>query len=145
MLFNYLLKAPTPFGQKILDEIAGFRQYLSTAEQQRLNILHPPEKTPQLFEQLLPYAIALGVENEWSDQFADTLKRNAQQQDAYQPRWYSGDYKRGFSGRGIASSLGAGLSSSVASAATAPSSSSGGFSGGGGAGSGGGGGGGGGW
>lgn len=145
ILFHYLLKAPTPFGQKILDEIEGFRLYLATAEQHRLNILHPPEKTPELFESLLPYAIALGVENQWSDQFSELLKRNAQQREGYQPGWYSGDYKRGFSSAGMASSLGAGLSGSVAAAATAPSSSSGGFSGGGGAGGGGGGGGGGGW
>ncbi len=138
-LFHYLLKAPTPFGQKILDEIEGFRLYLSTAEQHRLDILHPPDKTPELFEKLLPYAIALGVENEWSQQFAGILEQTTKEQDGYRPGWYSGRLKAATLG----STLGSGLASSVAASSTAPSSSGGGFSGG--AGGGGGGGGGGGW
>ena len=43
----------------IMDQIEGFRQYLGVAEEDRLNALNPPEKTPELFEQFLPYAIAL--------------------------------------------------------------------------------------
>ncbi len=144
-LFHFLLKAPTPFGQKILDEIEGFRLYLSTAEQHRLDILHPPDKTPELFEQLLPYAIALDVENQWSEQFAGILEKSSKEQEAYQPGWYSGRDSGRLNAANLGSTLGSGLSSSVASAATAPSSSGGGFSGGGGAGGGGGGGGGGGW
>lgn len=144
ILFHYLLKAPTPFGQKILDEIEGFRLYLATAEQQRLNVLHPPDKTPELYEKLLPYAIALDVENQWSDQFAEVFKQQKAQGKAYQPSWYSGRHHGGFSGSSIGAAVGAGLAGSVAAASTAPSSSSsGGFSGG--AGGGGGGGGGGGW
>lgn len=148
-LFYYLLKAPTPFGQKLLDEIEGFRLYLSTAEQNRLDILHPPEKTPQLFEKLLPYALALDVENQWSEQFAKVFENLEQENHHgtrhYSPSWYSGGRFDSFSGGDMGASLGAGLASSVAAATTAPSSSSsgGGFSGG--AGGGGGGGGGGGW
>jgi uncharacterized membrane protein YgcG len=144
-LFHYLLKAPTPFGQKILDEIEGFRLYLSTAEQHRLNILHPPDKTPELFEKLLPYAIALDVENQWSQQFAGVLEQSTEEQKSYQPGWYTGRSTRRLNAATLGSALGSGLASSVAASATAPSSSGGGFSGGGGAGSGGGGGGGGGW
>ncbi len=142
-LFHYLLKAPTPFGQKILDEIEGFKLYLSTAEQHRLNILHPPDKTPDLFEKLLPYAIALGVENQWSQQFADILEQTTKEQDGYRPRWYSSRNIGRLKTTTLGSTLSAGLASSVASSSTAPSSSGGGFSGG--AGGGGGGGGGGGW
>lgn len=144
-LFHYLLKAPTPFGQKILDEIEGFRLYLSTAEQHRLNILHPPDKTPELFEKLLPYAIALDVENQWSEKFAGILEQSTEAQKSYQPNWYTGRSTRRINAATLSSALGSGLASSVAASATAPSSSGGGFSGGGGAGSGGGGGGGGGW
>ncbi len=144
LLFHYLLKAPTPFGQKILDEIEGFRLYLATAEQNRLDILHPPEKTPELFEKLLPYAIALGVENQWSEQFTEVFKQHKEQGKEYRPGWYGGSYRGGFNASSIGSAIGAGLAGSVAAASTAPSSSSGGgFSGG--AGGGGGGGGGGGW
>ena len=45
-----LLKAPSRSGRKIMDEIEGFREYLSVAEEDRLNALNPPEKTPELFE-----------------------------------------------------------------------------------------------
>ncbi len=143
-LFYYLLRAPTPFGQKVLDEIEGFRLYLGTAEQQRLDILHPPERTPELFEKLLPYALALDVENQWAEQFADTIGPEVPEDRRYSPGWYHGGRFNHFGSSGFASAIGTGLASSVAAAATAPSSSgSSGF--GGGVGGGGGGGGGGGW
>ena len=50
-------------------EIEGFKQYLSVAEEDRLEYLNPPEKTPELFEKFLPYAIALNVENTWAKRF----------------------------------------------------------------------------
>jgi hypothetical protein len=65
-VFYWLLKAPTPKGKAILDQIEGFRMYMTTAEEERLKVLHPPEKTPELFERYLPYAIALDCENEWN-------------------------------------------------------------------------------
>jgi hypothetical protein len=40
---------------------------------ERLNQLNPPEKTPELFEKFLPYALALNVEQEWCEKFADVL------------------------------------------------------------------------
>ena len=40
-----------------------------------MKILHPSEKTPELFEKYLPYCLALDVENEWSEQFANVLAR----------------------------------------------------------------------
>ncbi|MEW5910623.1 MAG: DUF2207 domain-containing protein, partial [Thermodesulfobacteriota bacterium] len=73
ILFYFLLKAPTLLGRKAMDQIEGFKQYLSVAEEHRLQVLHPPEKTPELFEKYLPYALALDVEHEWSEQFADLL------------------------------------------------------------------------
>ena len=73
VIFYQLLRAPTEMGQKLLDQIAGFRLYLSTAEEERLKVLHPPEKTPELFERYLPYALALDCENEWNAKFATVL------------------------------------------------------------------------
>lgn len=67
------LKAPSREGQHIRDQIAGFREYLGVAEEDRLNALHPPKKTPELFEKFLPYAIALDVENQWGKKFAGVL------------------------------------------------------------------------
>ena len=142
-LFYELLKAPTLVGRQLLDEIEGFRMYLSVAEKDRLNFIHPPEETPQLFEKFLPYAMVLDVENQWGERFAKTLSSAG-----YEPQWYSGSSFRPGSPGGFATSLGRGLSSSISSASTAPGSSSGmggGSSGGGSSGGGGGGGGGGGW
>ncbi len=145
VLFAWLLKSPTSFGRKVLDEIEGFRLFLSATEQDRFEKMHPPEKTPELFEKYLPYALALGVENQWAEQFEDVLRAASTDPDRrYQPDWYSSYNGSGFSPRMVASSVTSGLASSVAAAATPPRSSGGsGFSGGGF--SGGGGGGGGGW
>ncbi|MDD2866772.1 MAG: DUF2207 domain-containing protein, partial [Candidatus Omnitrophica bacterium] len=124
----------------------GFRMYLSVAEKDRLNILNPPEKTPQLFEKYLPYALALDVEVEWAEQFADVFRRLHETQTVYVPVWYAG---AGWSERGIAgftSHLSSSFSHAVVASSTPPGSSSGSYSGGGGfSGGGGGGGGGGGW
>lgn len=69
VVFFFLLRAPTPLGRKSLDEIAGFRRYLAAAEGDRLDRMTPPEKTPGLYQAYLPYALALGVENRWSEKF----------------------------------------------------------------------------
>lgn len=101
-----------------------------------------PQMSPQHFEKLLPYAVALGVEKPWSQAF-ETWLADAQAGE-YSPGWYSGNYNN-FSGRigGFSTSM----ASTIASTIPAPvSSSSSSFSSGGGSsGSGGGGGGGGGW
>ena len=149
VLFYYLMPAPTVAGRQTLDAIEGFRLYLSTAEEKRLDLLNPPEKTPELFERYLPYAMALDCENAWNKKFASVLAAAAAAGAA--SAWYgsNGYYGGGYGGMG--SSLGESLASTISSSAKAPGSSSGsgggGFSGGGGgsSGGGGGGGGGGGW
>jgi hypothetical protein len=74
-IFFHLLKARTLKGHQVMDQIEGFKLYLSVAEKERMKILHPSEKTPELFEKYLPYCLALDVENEWSEQFANVLAR----------------------------------------------------------------------
>lgn len=144
LLFLHLLKAPTALGRGALDEIEGTRRYLTVAEADRLRFHNPPERTPEHFEALLPYAVALGVETDWTRQFADLLDRAAAAQgEGYRPGWYHGSR---FSGARL-SDLGHTLGASYATAATPKSSggSGGGSGGGGSSGGGGGGGGGGGW
>jgi uncharacterized membrane protein YgcG len=138
----YLMKAPTVQGRKVMDEIEGFKQYLGVAEEDRLNYLHPPEKTPELFERYLPYAVALNVENRWADRFAGVLAAAAAA-GAATAAWYIGNRESQTDWGNFASRVGDSLSSTVASASTAPGSSGGGSSGSGGGGSSGGGGGGG--
>ena len=134
-------------GRKLQDKIDGFKLYLKTVELDRMKIAGtPPDRTPQLYEKLLPYAIALGVEKQWTKQFASVFKKVD-----YKPDWYVGSdfyYGHGFRSSGFAGSF----SKTISSAASSPGSSSafggsggGGFGGGGCSGGGGGGGGGGGW
>lgn len=147
-LFQYLLRAPTVAGRKLLDQIEGFRMYLSTAEEERLKVLHPPEKTPELFEKYLPYALALDCENQWNAKFATVLAAAAAAGAAAAPAWYSGSHWDANRPGSFTTSLGSSLASSTAAASVAPGSrsySGGGSSGGGSSGGGGGGGGGGGW
>ncbi len=140
------MEAPTAEGRAVMDRIAGFKHYLGITEEARLDTLHPPEKTPALFEKYLPYAIALDVENRWADKFAGVLAAAAATgATASHMAWYSGQGNIWDDPGGFASSVGSSLNSAVSSAATSPSSSGGGSGGGGSSGGGGGGGGGGGW
>jgi uncharacterized membrane protein YgcG len=142
-IFYHLIKAPTLYGRKIMDQIEGFKLYLSVAEKEGLNMRNPPEKTPELFEKFLPFALALDVENAWSDQFAKVLAQ-AQTEGGYSPTWYSGRQWHTHGASSLASSLGSAFSSTISSSSSPPGSSSG-SGGGGSSGGGGGGGGGGGW
>ncbi len=142
-LFLYLMKSPTRRGRELMDKLAGFELYLGVAEQDDLNVAHPPELTPALFERYLPFAIALGVANEWGEQFATVLsKMDRTERMAYSPRWYRGHFQP-HRLSSFVDDVGSGFSTAIASAATPPGSSSGGggggFSGGGGGGGGGGG------
>jgi len=145
VLFFFLLKRPTLAGRSLMDEIEGFRMYLSTAEEERLNLLNPPDKTPELFEKYLPYALALDVENEWGEKFAAILAAASATGDehGYRPRWYRGSsWRPGHTGtfsRGLGASLGTAVASSVRAPGSSSGSGGGGFSGGGGGGGGGGG------
>jgi len=138
------MSAPTRTGRQVMDRIAGFRQYLSITEEERLERMHPPEKTPELFERYLPHAIALKVENSWAARFQNVLTAAAAAGQTTGMSWYSGNRDPWSDADGFADRVGSSLSSSIASASTAPGSSSG-SGGGGSSGGGGGGGGGGGW
>ncbi len=140
-LFYHLLKAPTLAGRKIMDQIEGFKLYLSVAEKERLNLLNPPEKTPALFEKYLPFALALDVENAWSEQFAEVLAQAGTATQPYSPIWYSGSSWDSFHTSRFTDTLGSSFASAISSSSSPPGSSSGsgggGFSGGGGGGGGG--------
>ena len=145
-LFFFLMRAPTALGRPIMDQLAGLRLYIETAEADRLN-MQAPEITAERFEALLPYAVALNLEKPWSNAFAAALRRAHPGEIApmshYQPGWTGGS---GWTGTDFGTAVAASMisaSSALASAVPVSSSSSGFSSGGGGGGSGGGGGGGG--
>ncbi|MBN1893555.1 DUF2207 domain-containing protein [bacterium] len=143
-VFFRLMEAYTPAGRRLMDQIEGFQQYLSVTEGERLRLMNPPRRTPQLFEDLLPYAIALDVEKEWAKQFEQVLARAARDGSYTSPAWYSGSSWNPAKLGAFTSSVGSSFSSAISSSSTPPGSSSG-SGGGGSSGGGGGGGGGGGW
>ena len=141
LLFYHLMKAYTREGRKLTDQVEGLRMYLRAAEEDRLNFMYAPERTPELFEKFLPYALALDVENAWAEQFSDILEQAGRE--GYSPAWYHGAVFATAGVGGFASAMGGSLSGAISSS-SAPGSSGGG-GGGGSSGGGGGGGGGGGW
>jgi uncharacterized membrane protein YgcG len=144
IFFAWIMRRPTLRGRELLDQMLGFRDYLDVAEKDELNLRNPPRKTPELFESMLPFALALDVEQRWSEKFAAVLAAVRDDSGAgYQPAWYDGR----FNAARLASTtdhMTSGLGKAISSSVTAPGSSSGG-GGGGSSGGGGGGGGGGGW
>jgi len=149
VLFFHLLKAPTASGRTLLDRIEGFERFIAATETDRINRIQGPQRTPALYERLLPYAIALDLEERWSEQFADVLAHAGAAGQPWAPGWYHGDFgAHGPSlssfGSSVGGSIGGALSGAISSSSAAPGSGSGG-GGGGSSGGGGGGGGGGGW
>ena len=144
-LFMYLMPAPTPKGQEVRTEIAGFRLYLETAEKLQMNAVEvgsgaPPPMSLERYEKFLPYAVALNVEKPWTKYFEHQLPKEAEN---YAPAWgYFGD--RSFRNIGgmndaVMSSMTSGVTSSLPQSSSSSGGGGGGFSGGGGGGGGGGG------
>lgn len=142
VVFIFLMHQNTEYRQKLLEEIEGFIWFMTVTEKDRMNFHNPPERTPELFEKFLPYALALGVENKWAKQFSAVFAKMQARGTEYIPAWYLGTNISQFNPSSFTSDLSNSFSRSVSSTSVAPGSSSG-FSGG--SGGGGGGGGGGGW
>jgi len=87
-IFGRLLKAPTVAGRAVMDHIEGYRLYLDVAEGDELKLAGAPPLTRELFENHLPAALALGVEQHWAERFATVFATQAASQS---PSWYHGD------------------------------------------------------
>ena len=145
-VFGSLVRAPTQEGRALLDEIEGIRLYMKVAERQELASMKGPGEEPLLdakrYEALLPYAVALEVEDAWTEKFTAAAGAAAAAEATRHMTWYTG--RGGITSLGdFTSSVSSGLNSTISSASSPPGSSSGGggggFSGGGGGGGGGGG------
>ena len=78
--FFRIMKEYTPAGQQIMNEINGFKQYLSIGEGTRVQASDPTDKL-KIFCDYLPYAMALDVENKWIKSFEATLTQGQIQQE----------------------------------------------------------------
>ena len=143
IVFAILVRAPTAEGRTLLDEIAGLKLYLGVAEQDELARLPGPDAPPVLnaerYQQLLPYAVALEVEEAWTRKFTLAVGAASAAAATAGMAWYRGGGADSLDS--LTRSIGSALTSQIASSSTPPGSSSG--SGGGGSSGGGGGGGGG--
>ncbi len=141
----------TDKGRKQFEQALGLKMFITAAEKERLEMLNAPDDTPQLFEELLPYAVAMDCAQTWANRFEKVLAAAAWQPSwSDGPAWRSGaagtlwggtsDISRGLNdfSKGFSSSLGAASrASGSSSGGSFEGSSGGGFSGGGGGGGGG--------
>jgi uncharacterized membrane protein len=144
-VFAAMVRAPTAEGRALLDEIEGLKRYLTVAERDDLARVTGPEAPPQLdaerYQALLPYAVALEVEDAWTDKFTLAVGAAAAAAATAGISWYRGSGIDSLSG--LSKAVGSSLASQIASSSSPPGSSSGGGGGGSSGGGGGGGGGGG--
>ncbi|BDC34472.1 hypothetical protein Noda2021_04300 [Candidatus Dependentiae bacterium Noda2021] len=143
-LFSRRCYGFTPEGKKLSEDIQGFKLFLTTTEQERMKMIGtPPTRTPELYEKYLPYAMALGVEQQWTKQFTPVFERLKQEGHAYVPFWYMGPQGSSFASfrpAAFNSSVNSSFASSLRSTTTFTTGTGGGGSSGGGRGGGGGGG-----
>ncbi len=71
--FLFLMDMPSREQVEMKQHIRGLALYIGTAESERFNTFNPPEEDLQLYHRLLPYAVALGLEDAWGKRFADKL------------------------------------------------------------------------
>jgi hypothetical protein len=83
--FGTYMPARTRTGAKTFAKVLGFEDFLGRVEKDRIERL---EKTPELFEKYLPYAMALHVEKAWVEKFSGIVTQP--------PAWFQGYYGAGF-------------------------------------------------
>src|SRR5208283_4445338 len=122
--FGWFMSARTQAGARALEGVLGFEDFLAHVESDRFN---RTIKTPGMFEKFLPFAMALGVEKNWSKAFQGIYTQP--------PQWYQGGYGPVFYPNMFVSDLNSMSTLAGTAMASAPRSSGGsGFSGGGGGG-----------
>jgi hypothetical protein len=83
---RHALEAPTRAGRKVLAELRNFREFLSRTDSDRLNRENQPGYTPVTLEKHSAYAVALGVEDAWGEEFVENLVELLQWDQAYSRR-----------------------------------------------------------
>lgn len=77
MVFSVLMKRRTKKGVELLGKILGFKQFIKSAELDRINKL--VEEDPKYFYHVLPYAYVFDLTNKWAKSFEDIAME--------QPEW----------------------------------------------------------
>ena len=121
-VFSYLIRRPSEKLLQLQSDIEGLKMYIGLAEEKQIQYFNPPEVTPEVFEELLPYAIALKVDKVWGEKFENRLLKSMQTNDSYVPLWYVGSSMRPAN---FSSSLQQSLSSNIRQGSISPGSSGG--------------------
>lgn len=82
LCFSPIMPRKTRRGVLVLQDLLGLSEYIGRAEVKQMEFHDAPEKSPKLFEKLLPYAIALNLTSIWTKQFEGLLQQP--------PQWYVG-------------------------------------------------------
>ena len=119
IVFFKLMPKRTQYGNEILGKLKGFKNFLETAEKDKLEAMVMQD--PTYFYNILPFTYVLGVSDKWIKKF-ESISLQA-------PSWY--DSPNAFDTRAFGSFMNSTMSSAQSAMSSSPSSDSGGgFSGG---------------
>ena len=82
IIFKYLPKR-TEYGNKMLGKLGGFKNFLETAEKEKLEEM--VNNNPEYFYDILPFTYVLGVSDKWIKKF-ESISLQA-------PSWYDSSNK----------------------------------------------------
>ena len=80
-VFWYLLQQPTPAQVDLFARKKAFEKYLKLKESERKQLPNAPKMTEAYFGTILPYAVGLGISNDWADTLAGDLAATARRPD----------------------------------------------------------------
>lgn len=78
-VFVLIMKSRTRKGAELMGKILGFKQFIKSAEVDRIRIL--VDENPQYFYKILPYAYVFGLTDQWSKHFEGIAMEP--------PEWYA--------------------------------------------------------
>lgn len=86
-IFKTQLRAPSSFGTSILDNIEGYKLYLSSQDNTLLSTMrNATSKIKALYGKHLPFAVALDLEQLWTRRFIAF----SEEENQLKPDWYKG-------------------------------------------------------
>jgi uncharacterized membrane protein len=72
LAFSTIMPRLTSRGVRMVNQILGFKEFIRRVEKDRLERMS--EEDPTLFDRVLPFAMVLGVADEWADAFRDIYR-----------------------------------------------------------------------
>jgi len=97
MAFGQAMSKRTLKGVLAKEYISGLKLYIDVAEKERIKFHNAPDKNPEKFEELLPYAMIFSLEKQWAKQFEGIYVEN--------PKWYASSSLGTFSAITFSNSL----------------------------------------